>query len=102
MELWDDVAAGKDTSQAPGYCAHATTIFPTWHRPYLAMMEVGHTNTEADVNMLTDISKPSIARCSRLLRLFQTPKNTETQLKSFVCHFGTTFDLGETKLAFLV
>jgi hypothetical protein len=26
-----------------GYCAHATPIFPTWHRPYLAMIEVSRT-----------------------------------------------------------
>lgn len=23
-----------------GYCAHSRPTFPTWHRPYLAMMEV--------------------------------------------------------------
>ena len=23
-----------------GYCAHGTETFPTWHRPYLAMLEV--------------------------------------------------------------
>ena len=23
-----------------GYCAHSMETFPTWHRPYLAMLEV--------------------------------------------------------------
>ena len=23
-----------------GYCAHGDPTFPTWHRPYLAMLEV--------------------------------------------------------------
>ncbi|KAF2134809.1 Di-copper centre-containing protein, partial [Dothidotthia symphoricarpi CBS 119687] len=34
---WDGVEKhpeGKD-----GYCAHSSNIFPTWHRPYLALME---------------------------------------------------------------
>lgn len=24
-----------------GYCAHSTATFSTWHRPYLALLEVG-------------------------------------------------------------
>ena len=29
-----------DKAVTSGYCAHATETFPTWHRPYLAMLEV--------------------------------------------------------------
>ena len=25
------------------YCTHGTILFPTWHRPYLAMLEVSRT-----------------------------------------------------------
>lgn len=35
---WNDV-----TGQGPqrsGYCTHASILFPTWHRPYLALFEV--------------------------------------------------------------
>lgn len=42
-ELWDgiDVPSKEPGSQDfSGYCAHSSLIFPTWHRPYLAMIEV--------------------------------------------------------------
>src|SRR5437667_1835005 len=47
--FWDGVFAQTKTPNNPnqsGYCVHGTIIFPTWHRPYLAMMEVGCTRTE--------------------------------------------------------
>jgi tyrosinase len=34
---WDG-AAGADYSV--GYCTHASILFPTWHRPYMALYEV--------------------------------------------------------------
>ena len=42
---WDGVD-GKDLSydEDSGYCAHSTERFPTWHRPYIAMMEVSSGN----------------------------------------------------------
>jgi tyrosinase len=27
-------------SQWTGYCTHGSTLFPTWHRPYVLMVEV--------------------------------------------------------------
>ena len=42
-EYWDGV---KTEHKEPediddlGYCAHSIPTFPTWHRPYLAMLEV--------------------------------------------------------------
>ncbi|MCJ1284989.1 hypothetical protein MMC26_004326 [Xylographa opegraphella] len=40
-EEWDkEPAEGKkNDSKDPGYCAHGTPTFATWHRPYLAMLE---------------------------------------------------------------
>ncbi|KAG8917102.1 hypothetical protein FRC00_014036 [Tulasnella sp. 408] len=40
FEPWE----GVGTTQAPGsrfggYCTHGTVLFPTWHRPYLAVYE---------------------------------------------------------------
>ena len=37
FEPWDDVAFNE--GQSGGYCPHASTLFPTWHRPYLALYE---------------------------------------------------------------
>ena len=34
---WDGVSG---TQQTPGFCTHATVVFPTWHRPYVALIEV--------------------------------------------------------------
>ena len=35
---WDNVANSSDGSG--GYCTHASNLFPTWHRPYVALYEV--------------------------------------------------------------
>lgn len=36
---WDDVNK-KFGDAYGGYCAHGVLIFPTWHRPYLSLVEV--------------------------------------------------------------
>jgi hypothetical protein len=33
-----DLETGK--KDTPGYCRHGSTLFPTWHRAYLALFEV--------------------------------------------------------------
>ena len=48
-ELWNSVAnlnEGNQNSQKPegsGYCTHGSLVFPTWHRVYILMFEVGLT-----------------------------------------------------------
>lgn len=41
---WDDVGPKpvEEDADGPdaGYCAHSSVTFPTWHRPYVTMMEV--------------------------------------------------------------
>lgn len=37
FEPWDDVA--RSNGGSGGYCPHASSLFPTWHRPYLALFE---------------------------------------------------------------
>ncbi|KAH6664723.1 hypothetical protein B0J14DRAFT_706472 [Halenospora varia] len=40
--FWDGVEVPnklEDNRDQSGYCAHSVLTFPTWHRPYLAMME---------------------------------------------------------------
>lgn len=34
---WDGVAFAN--GQSDGYCTHSSTLFPVWHRPYLALYE---------------------------------------------------------------
>jgi hypothetical protein len=38
---WDNVN-GPNTDT--GYCTHDSVLFPSWHRPYLALFEVRDTN----------------------------------------------------------
>ena len=35
---WDNVQATSGNDQS-GYCTHSSILFPTWHRPYLALYE---------------------------------------------------------------
>ncbi|KAJ4858276.1 common central domain of tyrosinase domain-containing protein [Trichoderma breve] len=35
---WNDVGPAAGASQS-GYCPHSSVLFPTWHRPYLALYE---------------------------------------------------------------
>ncbi|KAI0342043.1 Di-copper centre-containing protein [Trametopsis cervina] len=48
---WDDV--GSQTNA--GYCAHATVLFPTWHRVYMLLFEQVLRNEAVDIaNQYTD------------------------------------------------
>ncbi len=41
FSAWDGVAsAANGSSSYQGYCTHNSVLFPTWHRPYLALFEV--------------------------------------------------------------
>jgi tyrosinase len=45
---WDNVGLKNKrggSSPLAGYCSHSSVTFPTWHRPYVAMMEVYHIIT---------------------------------------------------------
>jgi tyrosinase len=47
---WDGV--GRDPRGSNGYCAHGSNLFPTWHRPYLALVEVCFQHLKS--RLLTD------------------------------------------------
>jgi tyrosinase len=49
--------------QQSGYCTHGSILFPTWHRPYLAMIEVSLGYSNLDLHPLTNGSKRSTAEC---------------------------------------
>ncbi|KAK0480190.1 photo-regulated tyrosinase [Armillaria novae-zelandiae] len=36
---WDGSGSTKPVSSWGGYCHHGSTLFPTWHRPYVALFE---------------------------------------------------------------
>ena len=38
FQSWDGV---DGTNTQSGYCTHGSILFPSWHRPYLALFEVG-------------------------------------------------------------
>ncbi|TFY66267.1 hypothetical protein EVG20_g4820 [Dentipellis fragilis] len=37
---WNGSGADAESTQWQGYCTHASVLFPTWHRPYMALLEV--------------------------------------------------------------
>jgi tyrosinase len=37
---WDGVIGSGVVDPTRGYCTHGSILFPTWHRPYLALFEV--------------------------------------------------------------
>lgn len=39
-EDWNGAIASDNAGKYQGYCTHGTTLFPTWHRPYVLLLEV--------------------------------------------------------------
>lgn len=39
VQPWDNVT-GPGNASTGGFCRHESTLFPIWHRPYLALFEV--------------------------------------------------------------
>lgn len=37
---WNADPKQKPAGSGGGYCAHKSTLFPTWHRPYMVAVEV--------------------------------------------------------------
>ena len=62
---WDGVSATPGDSG--GYCTHTIALFPTWHRPYLALFEVGSIY-DSRIMADTAISK----RCTMSCRMSST------------------------------
>ncbi|KAI5459795.1 tyrosinase precursor [Mariannaea sp. PMI_226] len=45
FQPWNGVEAVPQANQS-GYCPHSSVLFPTWHRPYLALFEARTPNQE--------------------------------------------------------
>ena len=39
-EAYNGTTASDHAGKYLGYCTHGTTLFPTWHRPYVLLLEV--------------------------------------------------------------
>ncbi|KAF2747125.1 Di-copper centre-containing protein [Sporormia fimetaria CBS 119925] len=51
---WDGVGQGPSNSGG-GYCPHGSNLFPTWHRPYLSLVEqVLHLNAREAISEFPD------------------------------------------------
>lgn len=60
-EPWD-AAPDEPTSSYPyiGYCTHSSNLFPTWHRPYMALFEVRKASVESPNSAKASSRKPFI------------------------------------------
>lgn len=74
-----------------GYCTHGSILFPTWHRPYLALFEVRRCALKYRKCMLTKYSKYFGAMLKILLRLIRThsAQGIKLQPRHYDCHIGT-------------
>lgn len=43
FKSWDSVQ--RSSNGGGGYCTHSSNLFPTWHRPYVALYEVRPSTT---------------------------------------------------------
>src|SRR4051812_9756466 len=39
-QAWDNVFSDTKGDSSRGYCSHGSGLFPTWHRVYVAMLEL--------------------------------------------------------------
>ena len=86
---WDNFNPCAGCSNC-GYCAHSSTMFPTWHRPYLALFEQSlQTNAIAAANDFTGSDKLRYVSAATNLRLpywdwAMTPASGQTNVPDFL------------------
>ncbi|KIW32469.1 uncharacterized protein PV07_04014 [Cladophialophora immunda] len=68
--LWDGV--GKNFPEGTGgYCAHGRLVFPTWHRPYLALLE--QTLYRKMLAIVKEFDRPFQSRYLSAAKAFRLP-----------------------------
>ncbi|MCJ1439065.1 hypothetical protein MMC27_008456 [Xylographa pallens] len=100
---WDkEPAIGKKPdSRNPGYCAHSTPTFGTWHRPYLAMLEQTLFRQVANVaerfgrsEKLSATRKQDYVEAAKQFRLpywdYYRPRDYQVTMPGVVKHGTTT------------
>ncbi|KKY16976.1 putative tyrosinase precursor [Diplodia seriata] len=64
---WDNVSSKTMFRREIGYCTHGSKLFPTWHRPYVSMMEQTIFDTMGKIaEQFTDPKYKEAARTFRL------------------------------------
>ncbi|KAL8988921.1 MAG: hypothetical protein Q9177_002084 [Variospora cf. flavescens] len=58
FQPWDGVDGGNKA----GYCPHASTLFPTWHRPYIALYEQAIWNYARQIAESYPVSRRAVYR----------------------------------------
>jgi len=57
---WDGALSTKGGDRGPGgYCTHGSVLFPTWHRPYVALYEVRIKLPNLLADLLTEVKSPA-------------------------------------------
>ncbi|KAI0754754.1 photo-regulated tyrosinase [Daedaleopsis nitida] len=64
---WDG-AGEKDPAEETGYCTHGSVLFPTWHRPYVALYEQVLQKYAKDVAETYTVDKPRWQKAAANLR----------------------------------
>jgi tyrosinase len=53
-ESWDNAQIVRNArGDVANYCTHASVLFPTWHRAYLAVFEVCHTISPSKLRLIS-------------------------------------------------
>lgn len=77
-----DGVSGVSNPENPGYCTHSSILFPTWHRPYLALLEQRiNAHAVAIANQYPSSTRSTYVAAARNLRLpyFDWAKNPSSQ-----------------------
>ncbi len=92
-EDWDGATASDDAGKYLGYCTHGTTLFPTWHRPYVLLLEVHISFIDKNgcyIYLILFFSKCSRNTPQRLLIPTEwIPPPGDKRLKISAFHTGT-------------
>ncbi|KAI8994151.1 tyrosinase [Trametes punicea] len=74
---WDGAGA-DDPAETSGYCTHGCVLFPTWHRPYVALFEQILHNHATDIANTYTADKPRWQKAAAELRqpFWDWAKNT--------------------------
>ncbi|KAH9889909.1 tyrosinase [Cubamyces lactineus] len=74
---WDGAGA-DDPAEASGYCTHGSVLFPTWHRPYVALFEQVLQKYAQDIAKRYKVDQPAWEKAAADLRqpFWDWAKNT--------------------------
>ena len=96
---WDKVGPAAN-GWSNGYCTHTSNLFPTWHRPYLALYEVNFLlrcgfsrSTLTGIHFLSKFSTTRLSRSRPSFKILIFAVNTQPQPQVSVSLTGTGLQL---------